>query len=147
MELTQQQADSRVDAVHRYCATLPAAEMPVTNRWTPGMYAREIYMPKGSLVVSKIHKTEHPFVVLTGKAAVWDARHGVQQLSAGHVGITTPGTRRVLFIHEDCRWITFHATDKLSVEEVESDIIEPYALSEGNAADEAIIKQLTEAKQ
>lgn len=135
----------RVDAVHRFCATLPPAEMPVTNRWTPGLYAREIFMPKGSLVVSKIHKTEHPFVVISGHAAVWDAANGVQQLRGGHVGITQPGTRRVLFIHEDCRWITFHPTAKLDVAEIEAEIIEPYSVSElaGNRVEADVLKLLT----
>lgn len=146
---TDEATHQRVDAVHRFCATCPAADMPVTHRFTPGMYAREIFMPKGSLVVSKIHKTEHPFVVISGRAAVWDAANGVQQLQGGHVGITKPGTRRVLFIHEDCRWITFHATDKLDVHEIEADIIEARDVPEvcggavGTEIDAELVKLLT----
>ena len=34
-------------------------------------------------------------------------------LTAWHHGITYPGTRRVLFIHEDCRWTTFHPTNRI----------------------------------
>jgi len=103
-------------------------------------------MPKGSLVVSKIHKTEHPFVVISGHAAVWDAEQGVQQLRGGHVGITKPGTRRVLFIHEDCRWITFHPTQKLDVDEIEAEIIEPRAVdgsAVGTEIDADLVKLLT----
>jgi hypothetical protein len=142
MTLQQQE---RVDAVHRFCATQPPAQCPVTHRFTPGLYAREIFMPAGSLIVSKIHKTEHPFVVISGHAAVWDAANGLQQLRGGHVGITKPGTRRVLFIHEDCRWITFHATDKLDVAEIEADIIEPYTCAaEGQpVVDGELMKLLT----
>lgn len=146
---TDEATHQRVDAVHRLCATLPAVDMPVTHRFTPGMYSREIFMPKGSLVVSKIHKTEHPFVVISGRAAVWDADNGVQQLQGGHVGITKPGTRRVLFIHEDCRWITFHATDKLDVDEIESEIIEARDVPEvcgsavGTEIDAELVKLLT----
>lgn len=128
MELTQQQAHARVDAVHRMCLRYPPADLPVTHRFTPGLYAREIFMPAGSLVVSKIHKTEHPFVVLSGAVRVWDAQTGVQELSAGQVGITQPGTRRVLFIREDCRWVTFHPTTKTDVAEIEAEIIEPHVL-------------------
>ena len=138
---------NRVDAVHRFCAAYPPANLPVTHRFTPGLYAREIFMPKGSLVVSKIHRTEHPFVVISGHAAVWDESNGVQQLRGGHVGITKPGTRRVLFIHEDCRWITFHATDKMDVEEIEAEIIEPHTVVCGGTGaeevDAALVKLLT----
>lgn len=134
----------RIDAVHRLCAALPPADLPVTHRFTPGLYAREIAMPAGSLIVSKIHKTEHPFVVLSGVAVVWDERNGVQTLTAGQVGITQPGTRRILFIREDCRWITFHPTQETAVDRIEDQIIEPHAVTpDGTAADAEIMKLLT----
>jgi quercetin dioxygenase-like cupin family protein len=137
------QTNSRVDAVHRYLATLPPAEVPVTHRFAPGCYAREMLLPKGVMAISKIHKTEHFFVVLSGKLSVWDAENGVQQVSAGHIGITKPGTRRIGFAHEDCRWVTFHPTDKLDVDDIEAEIIEPYEVSTGGHLSEDIMRALT----
>ena len=103
-------------------------------------------MPAGTMIVSKIHKTAHPFAVLTGCAVVWDERHGLQKLSAGHVGITLPGTRRILYIREDCRWITFHATPETDVSVIEEQIIERHTVSPegGNAVDDEIMKLLTQ---
>lgn len=100
----------RLDSLERAMldSGLPAIHMPVTHRFTPGLYAREIFMPAGTLLTSKIHNTEHPFCVLEGVARVFIPGEGVVELAAGHVGITKPGTRRVLYIVEDCRWITFH---------------------------------------
>tara|TARA_R110002126_G_scaffold49616_1_gene137244 strand:+ start:647 stop:1144 length:498 start_codon:yes stop_codon:yes gene_type:complete len=89
-------------------------EFPVKHSFTPGIYSREIFMPKDSMLTSKIHKTEHPYIVLTGVAVVHIPEGGVEVLAAGHSGITKPGTRRVLYIKADCRWVTFHA---LSAEE------------------------------
>lgn len=86
-------------------------ECPVTHRFTPGCYSREIFMPAGTLLTSKIHRTRHQYVVISGRASVYIPDVGVRHLEAGHVGITEPGTRRVLYIHEDCRWITFHPLD------------------------------------
>lgn len=34
-----------------------------------------------------------------------------ERLEAPHTGITEPGTRRVLYIEEDCIWTTSHVTD------------------------------------
>ena len=34
--------------------------MPVSHHLKDGLYTREIYMPKGTLVVSFIHKQNHP---------------------------------------------------------------------------------------
>ena len=118
--------DKRVDAIQAAVERMPQVELPLTHRFLPGMYIRTIFMPKGALVVSKIHRTTHPFVVSRGRAAVFDEKNGVQEIEAGHIGITTPGTRRILYIREDCEWTTFHATDKTTPEEVEKDIIEPH---------------------
>lgn len=101
-------------------------EMPVTHRFTPGMYAREIFMPAGTLLTSKIHKTEHQYVVISGKVSVWVGDGEEIVLEAGHVGITMPGTRRVLYIHEDTRWITFHPTELTDLAAIEQELIEPH---------------------
>ncbi len=116
----------RIDALQAAIERLPQVALPLTHRFTPGMYIRTIQMPKGAIVVSKIHRTQHPFVITKGRCAVWDAQNGVHELCAGHIGITMPGTRRILYIHEDTEWTTFHASDKTTPEAVEADIIEPH---------------------
>jgi hypothetical protein len=120
---------------------LPQVEMPLKHTFTPGMYARQIFMPKGTLVISRIHKTEHPYVVTEGRARVWTEDNGVVDIKAPHFGVTKPGTCRVLYIVEDCTWTTFHATDETDPEKwVETFTDDPaqHALN----ADQ--VKQLTE---
>ena len=104
---------------------LPLAQFPVVHRFTPGLYIREIFMPAGSVLTSKIHKTEHPFVISKGVVSVWTAEEGAITLNAPYTGITKPGTRRVLFIHEDTIWTTFHVGEENNVEAIEDRIIEP----------------------
>jgi hypothetical protein len=107
-------------------SSFPPVECPLIHRFTPGMYIRQIFMPKGALVTSKIHKTEHPFVISLGEVSVWSENDGLLRLRAPYSGITTPGTRRLLYIWEDCIWTTFHATHLTSVPDIEEDILEPY---------------------
>jgi hypothetical protein len=83
-------------------------ECPLVHRFTDGMYIRQIFMPKGSLVTSKIHNTEHPFTVSLGAAAVSIDGEAWDHIVAPYTGITQPGTRRVLYILEDCIWTTYH---------------------------------------
>ena len=94
---------------------------PVVHTFVPGMYIRRIFMPKGkfnpetgvddiNIVTSMIHKTTHPFFVLSGKVAVFSGNDGEQIITAPFHGFTTPGTRRVLRIISDCVWVTCHAT-------------------------------------
>ncbi len=82
---------------------------------TPGIYTRELTMTAGSLVFSKIHIQTHPFAILKGKVSVYDGE-SIQVIEAPFKSITKAGTKRVLYVHEDTVWITFHpvATDDLS---------------------------------
>jgi len=120
------------------------AECPVKHIFTPGLYSRHIFMPKGSVVMSKIHKTEHPYVISKGRAHVFIEGIGWNVYTAPFIGITKPKTRRVLFIEEDCIWTTFHVTDKTDVGEIEKDIIEP-RLEHLLQFDSTSAKQLKEA--
>lgn len=99
-------------------SSLPHVEMPLGHVFTPGLYTRTIFMPAGTLVTSKIHKFEHPYMVTSGVVLVWIDGVGWKKIVAPHMGITKPGTRRVLFIVEDCTWTTFHATDLTDPDEV-----------------------------
>lgn len=105
---------------------LPIVDCPVTHRFTNGLYVREIFMPAGSLITSKIHKTQHTYFVMKGKCIVWI--DGVEHLiEAPYIGITEPNTRRVLYILEDCIWATSHPNPKNeTVEKIEKRIIKKH---------------------
>ncbi len=87
-----------------------------------GTYIRKITMPAGSLYLSQIHKITHPFFVMKGEATVI-SDEGVVKITAPYHGMTKPGTQRILYIHEECVWITVHPTDQTTVEEVVEDVI------------------------
>lgn len=106
-------------------ATCEPVEMPLTHRFTDNMYIREIFMPAGTILTSKIHKTNHPFVVSKGKCIVYDGNK-LETITAPHTGVTKPNTRRLLYIEEDTIWTTFHVTDKTDVDEIEKDIIQEH---------------------
>ena len=95
---------------------------PVKNTFTDNCYVREIFMPGGQLIVTKIHKKEHPFFVMKGKISIL-TEDGVVELEAPYHGITKPGTKRIIYTHTDCIFITVHGTDKKTPEEVEEEVI------------------------
>lgn len=125
-----------IDAIEKIIAdNNNPIELPLVHRFTDGIYVREIFMPKGTLLTSKIHKTRHQFMVLKGEVSVLDEQGNEVRITAPHIGITEIGTRRVLYIHEDCIWATIHANpDNENEVEIEARIIEPHdneLLSEG----------------
>lgn len=128
-DITTRQQHAKIDALEASMRHMEPCVAPVDHIFTPGLYTRVIDMAPGSLITSKIHRTEHVFAILSGKAAVWDGENGVQILRAPYLGITKPGTRRVLLIAEQCRWATFHPATEATVEEIEARIIEPRDVS------------------
>ena len=97
-------------------------ECPVVHRFSDGIYLREIFMPKGTRIIGKIHATEHFNVVLTGKCTVITAE-GREEITAPHTFTSKAGVQKVVIIHEDCTWQTLHVTDKTDLKEIEKQVI------------------------
>lgn len=95
---------------------------PLVHRFANGVYAREIFLPKGSLVIGKIHRHGHLNVISKGHVVV-GTEFGVEELSAPHTFISKPGTKRMVYALEDTIWTTFHGTESTDVEQIEGQII------------------------
>jgi len=112
----------KIDRIETDMVRLPQVECPLIHTFTPGLYSRQITMPAGTFLTSKIHLTEHPYVVSQGAVLVWiDGR--VKEIKAPYMGVTMPGTRRVLFTLTETIWTTFHVTDETEVDRIEEQII------------------------
>ncbi len=131
--------DEVIDVVENIIANQPQVECPVTHRFTPNMYIREVYVPAGTILTSEIHKKEHPHVLSLGKITMWDGEGGEITVSAPYCGITKDNARRVVYVHENCIFTTFHVTDATTVEDAEKDIFVDY---ENELMDENVKKGL-----
>lgn len=96
--------------------------LPLKHSFVDGAYVREIFMPKGMLLTSKIHKITHPYFVMKGDVSVL-TEEGVLRIKGPFSGITKAGTKRVLYIHEDTIWITVHITKETELAKIEEEII------------------------
>tara|TARA_A100000172_G_C3002983_1_gene96976 strand:- start:157 stop:750 length:594 start_codon:yes stop_codon:yes gene_type:complete len=97
-------------------------ECPVKHLFADGCYIREIFNPAEQIIVTKIHKKTHPFFLVEGEMSIL-TEDGVNTIKAPHNGITQAGTKRVIYTHTDCRFITVHATDKTDIQEIEDEVI------------------------
>ena len=102
------------------------AGFPERHIFTPGLYIRELRAPAGSVITSRIHMTEHPWVMSAGHASVYSDDEGPMDVCAPAFGITKPGTRRMAFVHEDMVWTTFHVTDLTDLDAIERVIYAPW---------------------
>jgi hypothetical protein len=97
-------------------------ENPVKHTFAGGCYVREIYNPANELIVTKIHKKEHPFFLMKGEMSIL-TEEGIQNIKAPYQGVTKPGTKRAIYTHEECIFITVHATDNTTIESVEEEVV------------------------
>jgi len=95
---------------------------PLVHTFGDGIYIRQITMAENLCVVSKLHKTTHPYFVLKGDVSVL-TEEGVVRIKAPYWGMTKAGTKRVLQIHEETIWITVHATNETDLEKIEDELI------------------------
>jgi hypothetical protein len=133
-----------VDWMQAKFKMLPQVDCPLTHTFTPGIYTRSIFVPAGTLVISKIFKQEFPFVVAQGLVSIWVEGVGVLKVKAPYCGVTLPGTRRIIYHHTDVVFITFHATDKTDVNEIEKDVIFNPEQHDAVEFDEEMVRKLKE---
>lgn len=95
---------------------------PTKHSFANGCYVREIFNPKGILLVTKIHKISHPFFLLSGEMSIM-TEDGEKRIKAPHYGITPAGTKRIIFTHSDCVFVTVHVTKETDLDKIEDEII------------------------
>jgi hypothetical protein len=126
-------------------AALPLVDQPLEHLFLPGLYVRKVTNPAGSLVTTKIHKTRHPFFVMSGTARIWTAAgEPVQEVTGPYVGVTEPGTRRVINALTDVVWITVHPNpdDGQDLAAIEERLIERRELVPGKTSHELALEGL-----
>jgi hypothetical protein len=109
---------------------VPTVDLPLKHTFTDGVYIREIYIPKDTIVVGLIHKHDHLNYITFGKVTVL-TKDGLETLTAPCSMISTAGTKRALYTHEDTIWTTIHAnpTEERDVEKLVASLTVPsYAL-------------------
>lgn len=99
-------------------------DVPVEHHFAPGVYMRQMNAKAGTVVVSKMHRTEHMNVLLSGSLTI-ATENGIEYLQAPAVIKSMPGTKRIGYFHEDTSWMTVHPTDSTDLEEIERQVIVP----------------------
>jgi hypothetical protein len=97
-------------------------ECHLEHVFAPGLYARQIQMPAGALVVGKIHKHSHVNTISKGRCLV-ATEFGYEELVAPHTFVSKPGTKRAVLVLEDTVWTTYHPTEETDLERVEDHVI------------------------
>jgi len=114
---------SKVQTLQNVISKMPQYEPETKHTFHAGMYCREVWRPAGVLVVGKIHKKEHFYLIVSGTVAI-TTDDGVQEVTGPHLFSSKPGTKRAVYAVTDALCMTFHAIEAKTVEEAEAELVE-----------------------
>jgi len=116
----------RIAQLEAAISRAPQMDFSLKHTFTAGVYCREIYIPKGSVIVGKIHRHEHLNFISKGHVTVL-TKAGLQEFRGPCTMVSSAGTKRALYAHEDTVWTTIHAnpTNERDLGKLEELIISP----------------------
>lgn len=99
----------RVERLQDSMLARPQVDCPVTERFIEGLYAREIRIPAGTVLIGAVHKAESIVVLSAGRLELV-TEAGVVEISAPHTLVCKPGTKNAALALEDAVWTNFFPT-------------------------------------
>lgn len=108
-DMTPEQARGKIMALEAAILAMPEQliEIETTHYFAPGVYMRQVRIPKGTVLTGLIHKTEHMNILSLGELTVW-TEDGMKRIRASTVIKSQPGIKRAAYAHEESVWITVH---------------------------------------
>lgn len=112
-----------IEAVEKLLLDLPQVDIPVTHRFAPGIYWREMTAPADAFIIGHRHKHATLNVLLKGRIKVF-VNGKVQILCAPFVVVSQPGERKIAYCIDEVIWANAHPTDETDLDKIEEMFIE-----------------------
>lgn len=110
--------------IQKVISQLPQYEPETNHYFAGGMYCREVKRCKDALIVGKVHKKEHFYVVASGTVAISQEGEKAKEVTGPAVIKSAPGTKRAVLALTDAVCMTFHRVDCETVAEAEAELVE-----------------------
>lgn len=110
---------SPVEKLEQKMLEMHQVECPVIHNFGPGIYMREVHLPKGAIIVGHHHNFEHMNIFVKGRMSLLMDDGTAQEISAPMSFVAKPG-RKAAYIHEDCIFINVFSTNEKNVEKLEA---------------------------
>ena len=113
--------DKLADAVLQ----LPQASFDTSHFFADGMYLRMLPRKAGTLIIGKVHKKEHFYIVMSGRVSITNGDDVARIVEAPAVIVSPVGAQRAVYALEDSVCATVHRTEEKELEKVEADLVHP----------------------
>lgn len=91
---------------------------PTIHHFAPDVYGREVFLPKGTIVVGKLHKFSHLNILLKGRVQVV-TEDGAEEIIAPKIWTSNACIKRLVKALEDSVWLCIHPTDTEDLDKIE----------------------------
>ena len=119
---TKEQRRKEILRAEAAVLSLPQIDLNPVHYFAKGLVARELFMPKGSVVTGHIHIDEHIVVIPYGDVTV-TTDDGTHRYIGPCTFVGKPGSKRALLMHEDTLWIAINPSDATTREEAEERVV------------------------
>jgi len=94
------------------------------HTFADGIYVREMFIPKGEVVIGAIHKHLHVWILLSGSIRV-ATEDSVEEYEAPCTVLSRPGVKRVIYAVEDSTFTNVHKnpSDTQDLKQLEKEIV------------------------
>ena len=103
---------------------LPQVETELKHNFSHGIYVRELFIPKDTIIIGKRHRYETCNIVLKGEISIYMGEDiPVKRLKAPCIFNSEPGVKKMGYTHEDTIFVNIHPTHERNVEKIEDEFI------------------------
>lgn len=128
-----------INALQSAMLDMEQFKCPINHHFTDGLYCRELFIPKDVALVGAQHKTNHFFMLVSGKCSI-SKGSGSETITGPRLMQTIEGDKRAIHALEDSIIMTFHVTDEVDAVKIgeqilvpEQDILPQWAMIGGDA--------------
>ena len=82
---------------------LPQIVMPIKHQFCDGLYLRTIWVPAGTLVVTRIYKIEQANIISQGEVSI-RSEFGGFRVNGPYIFTAKAGTKRAIYHHTNVMW-------------------------------------------
>jgi quercetin dioxygenase-like cupin family protein len=114
----------RVQTLQEVMLKLEPCEFETEHTFHGGIYCREVKLDAGTIIVGKVHKSEHFLYIIYGEMEL-TINDAVEYVVGPRLIVGNPGDKRALFAITDVMFTNVHKTDATNTADAEQELIEP----------------------
>ena len=113
----------KIDVLESELLNHPQVDCPVTHRFGPNIYIRELFMPAGTIAIGHRQKHKHLNNVVQGVVATTDDNGNLIRIKAPCTFIGEAG-RKFGYVVEDVIWQNIYSTSETDIDKLEDEFLD-----------------------